>query len=446
MNLIVPDYKWLFDGVVGTALIGLLGWLINTIKPHVAGSLTWLQQVFPMRLRKMGIVSFSYLPASPLSHGWTMAEDKKPSLTARVPVDRADGLAIEAEDAIDFTVDNHQRVCNRVKFLAKLNKSSYVYVKIRVVSKDGQFFSPFEWIACDIGEKPPRRESRREWVIHRKPKANGWTKFDLSLPEEVRRTYGLGDDVGFGELLGFRLRGTLSVSPINLYLDESANDLEKFGSSTMPIKREPWSRGDKIATGALTIAILTLVTALVLPEARRFLGLESVQKGPNVSVSTAPSPIPGAPVELVVTKLAKDVHDLRIQNHVVRLADSESDKSFAEIPPDSYGFVSGAALVTSATKDVAIASKGFNYNFEIQKLDDGSALIVGYVGPETFEHLREGLPPGSKLTLYSYTWKDAPNIAAVPSGRLKYSRARIVVVGDEPHSQFEVVALDSEVR
>lgn len=168
----------------------------------------------------MGRISFDYLPASPLSNGWRLALPERLTFSFSKPLDRLDGVAIKAEDAIDYNVEKHQRVCNRVEFSAKLSEHSYVYARIGLVSADGLSVSRQGWITCDSGNKLPRRESRDEWVISRIPEPGGWTKFDLSLPDEVAQTFGKADAQQFDELLGFRLRGCLSISPIKLYRQE----------------------------------------------------------------------------------------------------------------------------------------------------------------------------------------------------------------------------------
>jgi len=170
---------------------------------------------------EMGAISYRYLPESPLRHGWKLAKAGT-RFEASAPPDRPDGLAIKAEDAIDYNVEKYQQVCNHVQFTAKIAEHSYVYVKVRFASKNRN--SPrWGWIACDTGVGEPRQESPDEWVISRIPKKNGWARFDLFLPEEVNRTYGQVEVLKFNELLGFRLRGELSISPVKLYRVMSDN-------------------------------------------------------------------------------------------------------------------------------------------------------------------------------------------------------------------------------
>src|SRR5271168_1305888 len=150
----------------------------------------------------MGTISFDYLPDSPLSHCWKLAE-KDTRFQASASKDRVGALTIEAEDAIDYAVEKYQRVCNRVRFIAKLSERSYVYVKVKFQAPGRTNGPDWGWIACDTGVGEPRKESRDEWVISRIPEKNGWTQFDLFLPDEVQRTYGQVEVLQFSELLGF---------------------------------------------------------------------------------------------------------------------------------------------------------------------------------------------------------------------------------------------------
>ena len=217
-----------------------------------------LLDMFKRNIKKIGRISFDYLPASPLVNGWRLALAEKPFVQASIPADRRDGLAFKADDAIDCDVQNHQRVCNRVKFSAKLSHQSYVYVKVGFVAKDHAILRS-GWITCDIGSKPPRKESKDEWVIHRVPNEDGWTSFDLSLPREVSETFGRAEGLEFGELQGFRLRGKLTISPIELYRDESISDVPNLGYPTGSAEREPWTRGDKIGMWALAVAAVGII-------------------------------------------------------------------------------------------------------------------------------------------------------------------------------------------
>ena len=342
----------------------------------------------------MGRISFNYLPANPLAHGWRLAEPNKPSLTSSVPPDLPDGLSIQAEEAIDCNVENHQKVCNRVEFSAKLSARSYVYAKVHLVSKDGHTVARDGWIACDVGNGPPRKVSRDEWVIMRYPRSDGWAEFDLLLPDEVSRTFGHAEGLEFSQLLGFRLRGSLSISPIKLF-SYDLSDTTTHPGNTSSHKKIPWNRADKMSVVMMVIGVLAIIVALTVPESRTFLGLEKAQRAQQTESPSISAPPGRDSSRLLPARFAKNIRELREENHLARLADSESEKFFPEIPSNSYGFVNGLSLVSSTLNELRIETNRTLHTFEIQKLADGNALVVGYVGPETFDRLREGLLAGA---------------------------------------------------
>lgn len=118
---------------------------------------------------------------------------------------------------MDYRVNPHERVCNFLKFhMKKSSHGSYVYAEVRMASKDGKT-SRTGWLVCDVGDKPPKRISPSESVTYRIPLSNGWTPFDLSLRDEVKKSHFGQSGLEFSELLSIRFRGSLSVSPIELY-------------------------------------------------------------------------------------------------------------------------------------------------------------------------------------------------------------------------------------
>ena len=139
---------------------------------------------------EFGEISFDCLPASLLSNGWKAADAAiSASIECSVPPGVPGGVTRQAksEDAIDYAVQKYQRVCNRLRFAAKLADDAHVYAKIQVASKGGHGVPKFVWIACDSGDKPPQKRPGDEWVIFRVPQKDGWLRiFDLFLPDEVK--------------------------------------------------------------------------------------------------------------------------------------------------------------------------------------------------------------------------------------------------------------------
>ena len=168
-------------------------------------------------------IRFDYLPASLLDNGWVPANSNVgASGNGSIPLDCPGGLTRVAgsSDAVDFRLEKFQRACNGLRFRAKLCDGAHVYAKVQLVPSDGRNVPKSGWIACDIGDKSPEQRPHEEWVIFRKPQKYGWALFDLYLPDEIKRTFGHREGFELGELLGIRLRGSLSVSPIKLYLEE----------------------------------------------------------------------------------------------------------------------------------------------------------------------------------------------------------------------------------
>jgi hypothetical protein len=440
------NYKWLFDGLGGVVLVAFLGWLWRTLSSHSNRVPDLAQDIVRIPSKEMGSISFSYLPASPLSNGWRLALGDKPLRQASASTERLGGLTIQMDDAIDIDVAKFQRLCNRVLFAAKLSDKSYAYAKIRLASTASQTIYRDVWIACDIGDRLPRQESTEEWVIYRKPDGDGWANFDLSLPDEVGRTFGQTDEFRFSELLGFRLRGSMSISPIDLYRADPPDSSGDQRDSTEDTRRRPPSRSHEI-TWLVGIMVLAVGVGFFIRESRGPSDQEHPVKVQSPSQSPPPQSPTAEPNKLLVAQTAKDFRELRQQNHVSRLADSESGKAFAEIPANSFGYVSSPELVyMSSTGGLSIGADGFVLDFEIQKLGDGGGLLVGFVGAETFQRLREGVPTRTDMTLYSAAWKDAPNLVAVPVNGLKYSRSRVLHVEGVQHKPVKVVALDCAVQ
>jgi hypothetical protein len=103
---------------------------------------------------------------------------------------------------------------------------------------------------------------------------------------------------------------------------------------------------------------------------------------------------------------AASVEELRKRNGVVGIEDAKSGKMLAELPAGVGGFTNDYDIVFSDSPGkIKLSPDGYLHNFELQKLPDGTLLVVAFVGQETREHVRSGLSVGDKLTLYSNSWK-----------------------------------------
>jgi len=99
-------------------------------------------------------------------------------------------------------------------------------MKVQLTPRDGSAAVKQGWIACAIGDGPAKAVSAVEWVIFRKAENDGWATFDLYLPAEVESSqFGQKDGLKFGGLVAIRLRGQLSVSPLEFYESAEQWDL-----------------------------------------------------------------------------------------------------------------------------------------------------------------------------------------------------------------------------
>ena len=74
------------------------------------------------------------------------------------------------------------------------------------------------WLAHTIGQGIPAKAFNNEWKIPVQGEIldNGWVQLKLSIEDEISKTFGT-DGWIFQELIGFRIRGSISISSIALY-------------------------------------------------------------------------------------------------------------------------------------------------------------------------------------------------------------------------------------
>lgn len=195
------------------------------------------------------------------------------------------------------------------------------------------------------------------------------------------------------------------------------------------------------------IAVLALIAAiLVIPEVRRFFGLEREPSSTPTPTTTA------ATADKVFGVSAESVEELRKRNNVARMKDAESGKMLAEIPAGSFGFADDIeirrSLRDSRIEKLTLETHAPDERFELHKLLDGQIELVGYVGPETLEHVRSGLSQEEAITFFSDTWANATNIVAVPLAKLSCSRGRTLSLDGpkNPKNRRLVSALDCKVE
>ena len=130
---------------------------------------------------------------------------------------------------------------------------------------------------------------------------------------------------------------------------------------------------------------------------------------------------------------------LRAKNGVAELSSSTPEIRFSVAPTGSFGFIApqflGMALVTQSPDLLMQRTPTAPNSFEIQKLADGSGMLVGFVGPDLKPQLTPSLRPKNvRIALYSNPSDQAPHIVAVPLVKLVADRMPTKVDRKKPDS------------
>jgi hypothetical protein len=77
------------------------------------------------------------------------------------------------------------------------------------------------WLNISVGNdvpRPVRSDPLHEWQIFISPEIldEGWLSLNINLPQHVNETYGK-EGWRFNQLLGFRLRGEMTIAYIAIY-------------------------------------------------------------------------------------------------------------------------------------------------------------------------------------------------------------------------------------
>ena len=180
------------------------------------------------------------------------------------------------------------------------------------------------------------------------------------------------------------------------------------------MKRE-WTQGEKIAVWGLGAVALAAIATWIVVEGFR----HATHLDPSAKMIVPPASESGRTVGL----FAASIEELRARNNVTLIPASESEKTLAQIPANSYGFVFAPYLAHSAPDKLQMYTHNDPSYFEVHKLTGNQTEFVGYVGSETQERLRKGLGKGEKLTLYSSPWPKAPNPTAISLRSVKCARS-----------------------
>lgn len=173
--------------------------------------------------RKIGEIRFDYLPDTPASHGWEIGLDQgtpePPSFSAVPDAPVPGSIAIQDHGSyfMDYAVDPHATFSDRVGVTVRYSKDGVIYAKIRVESRDGAK-SKTVYLAEKIGSSRDRQFNEEEWQFSSPGDLldGGWVALTLSLSDQITTSFGRQGWV-FDQLIGFRVRGSLGLSPLTLY-------------------------------------------------------------------------------------------------------------------------------------------------------------------------------------------------------------------------------------
>jgi hypothetical protein len=361
-------------------------------------------------------IRFDFLPSSPLENGWVKVSKTDVTPTFSIPAQGAMSMKTGGQVfAMDYLIPQSAKNSSYVSFQGRFDQGAIFYTEVEV-SNAGSSQVEYWWFAHVLGGKSlaPKKESDSEWKFYVFP-GDGKT-FDFDLKQEVAQVLSGKTYRGISRI---RLRGDISLWPIQL----GDKDTRSWWTFRKPWKS--WTRADKLTLLGIVIAIIlaavgTLVT-IYLPELRIRLGLDK----PKVE-SNAPPPGQNSKPEtkLLIAESAASVQEMRRRHHVSLISPMEADKTTREIQPNSFGFTFATPIINRSPIEIQVESS--KRSFEIHKLGDSALLVVGYVGPETFIRLREGVGTDADVTLYSSPIKEASGLVALPLNRLKCPRGRYV--------------------
>jgi hypothetical protein len=188
-----------------------------------------------------------------------------------------------------------------------------------------------------------------------------------------------------------------------------------------------------------TLIGLLLVSALPA-------SLDAARGGGRTEVLPVEKAAPAAVVIETTGSEGELRHQLRAKNGVAEL--STANTRFSQAPTGSFGFIAprllGMALVMQSP-DLALERMPPVANaYEIHKLADGSAMLVGFIGQDLMAQLTpSNRPKNIRIVLYSNPSDKAPHITAVPLVKLMVDRMPVRV---DPKKTDSAVMLDMDLQ
>lgn len=187
--------------------------------------------ITPPAVKHVHTVRFEYLPASPLQNGWIQAYEEGGTAEFGSDPDLIGSLRMRVTKgvvAIHHDLPPHARRANRIEFRARYSTTTMIFTMLTVGTRDGsaqrKVFVKYyygELMASPTWPNPNPGRNAEAWLpeqtLHWPADVfdDGCLGFRLPLDEVVKVLLGSQGWV-FKSIEGIRLRGDLSISPIDL--------------------------------------------------------------------------------------------------------------------------------------------------------------------------------------------------------------------------------------
>ncbi|MCC6140816.1 MAG: hypothetical protein IT389_09415 [Nitrospira sp.] len=171
----------------------------------------------------------------------------------------------------------------------------------------------------------------------------------------------------------------------------------------------------------LTHALLSLLFLSLLPAS-----LHAAPRGGNSGKMEVLPSQKAAPAAVFLDAQGAEAdlrRQLRLKTGVIEMGADFQQTRFSVAPVGSFGFTPqqglGLALVSQSPDMLLERTAPAANAYEIHKLADGSALVVGFASADLKPQLTPQLRPKNvRLALYSNQTANAPHIVAVPLSKL----------------------------
>jgi hypothetical protein len=193
--------------------------------------------------------------------------------------------------------------------------------------------------------------------------------------------------------------------------------------------KRPWYKKTAVQA-ALASGLFVLLSALLAPMVSHLLSSGEPKQKPVVT--KAENSQHSTFQQTKQREVGEDARiTLRKEHNVRALEPGESSMRLSNAPRGIYGFVDPIFISTGAIRLGRNPSK-LN-DFEVHKLMDGSAYVIGFVGTDTAIQIRiDRRNQKLKLVLYTDPWPNASEIVALPLSKIRVKQVpRRIELDDE---------------